>query len=397
MRVAVLIVVSNGSAVAESVVREVHSAGLDLILRNSVNDAGANVILRYSEGSSVPRESARSFGVPQDDERVATDSFSYAKIVKCGLATAVAQDFTHLITLDIDRGHAPSDLPALLAAIERSPDAIINGVRQQLPLAVKLARFNGDFWTACITGRWIRDGAFGYRAYPLPAVADLSVRSVGRECDLEILVKSIWAGAAVVQIPIAIQKSRAWLMSPVEFCRFGWLVVTLLAQRLILPALLRASIHQRSAGDQPWTRRVRTALTQAILHHCDRPTKFAAAVGIGVFFGVTPVWGFQIFFAAMTAHLLRLSRTVAVAASTISSPLTIPVILYASLLAGRAVRGRPVAGLPRPSLIDRLFILQSLGDYLIGSLVVGITAGLIVGAITAIIAGRVKARRTRKA
>ena len=60
----------------------------------------------------------------------------------------------------------------------------------------------------------------------------------------------------------------------------------------------------------------------------------ACAVGLGLFFGIVPLYGLQMVIAAAAAHRLRLNKTITLLASNISIPPMIPFILFGSLLLG---------------------------------------------------------------
>ena len=96
-----------------------------------------------------------------------------------------------------------------------------------------------------------------------------------------------------------------------------------------------------------------------------------------MFFGIAPIWGFQMLAAAATAHLLGLSKPLVLAASHVSSPLTLPLIIYASLLAGHFLFHGRFTGLPRPDQFDRLVLLRYLGEYVAGSIALALIAGVL--------------------
>jgi len=75
----------------------------------------------------------------------------------------------------------------------------------------------------------------------------------------------------------------------------------------------------------------------------DSPARAASAAALGVFFGITPFWGFQLALALLAASALKLNRLIAGAASNVSFPPLIPFIVYASAELGAMVTGRPVS------------------------------------------------------
>jgi uncharacterized protein (DUF2062 family) len=131
--------------------------------------------------------------------------------------------------------------------------------------------------------------------------------------------------------------------------------------------------------------------------HADTPARLAGAVGLGLFCGIAPIWGFQMLTAAVLAHILRLNKAVALAASNISVPVLLPFILFGSLFAGHLVLtgealrlsleefGQPASG---P-------LLRALGEYVVGSLVLAAAAAVAGAALTFGLASWAAARRTR--
>lgn len=112
----------------------------------------------------------------------------------------------------------------------------------------------------------------------------------------------------------------------------------------------------------------------------------AAALGLGVFIGCTPFYGFHLLLCWIAGWLLGLNRLKLYIASNISIPLVSPFLLFAELQTGAWVR--------RHDLHD--LTLQALrttspwtfgGDLLIGSAVVGALLGLSVAAATLMTGG----------
>ncbi len=323
----------------------------------------------------------------------------YGAAFAIAFARAIELGCTHAIVLDVARGHQPRYLPTFLAAAAQSPDAIIVGVRhydaEQPSSAQRFGRWNCDLWTWIETGRWIRDTTYGYKAYPLALAGNIAVRSEQTDCEVELFAKALWAGVGVVQIPLATD-ARTEALVPLrmrEAIRFGATTTRLTVERFLLPAPLRETMHQRSFADLPVTERIGIISRQAIAHHCDAPARFATCIGIGVFFGILPIWGFQMIAAAATAHLLGLSKHLVLAASYVSSPLTLPIILYASLVLGQLMLHGQFTGLPRPDELQRSALLPYLGEYVAGSILLAIAAGLVSSLLAFVAASLLKSLR----
>ena len=107
----------------------------------------------------------------------------------------------------------------------------------------------------------------------------------------------------------------------------------------------------------------------------------AAALGLGVFIGCTPFYGFHLLLCWVTGWLLRLNRLKMYLASNISIPLISPFLLFVELQTGAWVRRHDLHDLTLQTL--RTTSPWTFGaDLLVGSLIVGAVLGLTVAAST---------------
>ncbi|MCX5786552.1 MAG: DUF2062 domain-containing protein [Elusimicrobia bacterium] len=113
----------------------------------------------------------------------------------------------------------------------------------------------------------------------------------------------------------------------------------------------------------------------------DSPLKIAEAVALGVFFGIAPVWGFQLILALLFASILKVNRLIAAAASNISIPPMIPVIVFASLKTGGFVMRKPWTAVPFPGPGGLLAVKGYLLQYLVGSVLLASLCAMAAGAI----------------
>ena len=128
--------------------------------------------------------------------------------VFAGLRAALATGFTHAVQIDADLQHDPSHIARFVAAAERHPDAVINGV-PQYDASVPAVRLHGRRITTVLVwlhtlSRQIADAMCGFRLYPIaPAIALDDRAPVGRrmEFDADIIVRLFWAGTPVINVP----------------------------------------------------------------------------------------------------------------------------------------------------------------------------------------------------
>lgn len=128
--------------------------------------------------------------------------------VFAGLRAARAAGFTHAVQIDADLQHDPSRIGDFVAAAQRQPAAVINGV-PQYDASVPKVRLHGRQITTVLVwlhtlSRQIADAMCGFRLYPIaPAIALDDRVQIGRRMDFDtdIIVRLFWAGTPVVNLP----------------------------------------------------------------------------------------------------------------------------------------------------------------------------------------------------
>jgi uncharacterized protein (DUF2062 family)/trans-aconitate methyltransferase len=114
------------------------------------------------------------------------------------------------------------------------------------------------------------------------------------------------------------------------------------------------------------------------------PGKAAAAVFVGIFIGVVPIYGFQLLTAAGLAFLFRLNKPLTLASTFINNPLLQPVIVASSVEVGYFLR----SGAFRPfhlSALTGAHMKEELLAWFMGSVVVGVVLGGAGAAITVLV------------
>jgi len=122
----------------------------------------------------------------------------------------------------------------------------------------------------------------------------------------------------------------------------------------------------------------------------EAPARQAAAIGVGLFIGCSPFYGFHFPLCVFAARVLRLSQLKTYLASNVSLPFIAPFLFYAEVEVGRFLRGAPPLAL-HPAQLRTMPLGRFGADLLLGALAVGATLGL-VGALIAYRAA-VSARR----
>jgi len=310
-----------------------------------------------------------------------------------GFRRALELGYTHAITLDADGQHPVEALPALAAACRDQPQALIVGVRDLkaagAPRGRRVTNAFSNFWFRVETGVALHDTQSGLRCYPLETIANLRVRASRYAWELEILVRAAWSGVQLLPLRVGVDyqapTSRLSHFHPVrDLLQVSRLHSSLAMQAFCLPAPLRRLAAQGSWDGHSRRHRLRTALRHLLEEHTQTPGRIASAVGLGLFCGVAPIWGYQMALAALLAHALRLNKSIALCASNISFPLASPFILAAGLVLGHWLRTGAWLDLQLEGLIQRLPLF--LWDWVIGSLVLAAGVGLTGLAVTYLIA-----------
>jgi glycosyltransferase involved in cell wall biosynthesis len=125
-----------------------------------------------------------------------------------GFAKAVELGYIYTITIDSDGQHYADDLPKFLEALPQNPNAIIIGARnmEQASVPGKSSFGNkfSNFWFWVETGIKRNDTQSGYRLYPVKALQEISFVTNKFEFEIEVLVRSAWAGIDVIEVPVKV-------------------------------------------------------------------------------------------------------------------------------------------------------------------------------------------------
>ncbi|MCP4638952.1 MAG: DUF2062 domain-containing protein [bacterium] len=320
-----------------------------------------------------------------------------------GFARAKELGFTHAVTMDTDGQHVVSDLPAVVSAVHADPAALVIGIRHlpkgRRPLKSRILRVHSNFWVWAETGHWVSDTQTGFRAYPLEPVLDLALSTSKYDFEIESLVKLPWQELSVVTVSVEARYgpgSKSHFRPLQDFLLVARLNALLTFQCFFLPLPVRQSLSRKGEQDGSFARRAYGWVRETIAHHM-KPWRFAFSVGVGVCCGILPFWGFQMAAAVLAAHVLKLSKPVALAASNISFPAAIPFILYASLLTGRLILTGHIDYALHPSGLGIDAIWSFAAEYLLGAVVLAPVMGVVTGAGSYVFARVVTAAARRQA
>lgn len=304
--------------------------------------------------------------------------------LKLGLKKAYEWGFRYAITIDSDGQHYADDIPAFIEKIEEKPDSLLIGARNltadNMPSKNTFANKFSNFWYKVETGQTLSDTQSGFRLYPLDKLQKIHFITRRYEFEVEIIVRAAWRGVNVENIPIKVyyppEEERVSHFRPLQdFTR-----ISILNTVLVLYAFL---LHYPWKFLQALTySNIKNFIDKQVIHSKDTNLRMAAAMGWGIFCGIIPIWGYQMAFAGLSAHFMKLNKVVAVVFSNISIPPMIPFLLYGSMLFGSWILNiENVFSFENVSLSN---VGQSLTQYIVGSFAFATISGMLVFAIALI-------------
>jgi glycosyltransferase involved in cell wall biosynthesis len=331
-----------------------------------------------------------------DETLSVIDQFSHVKLVsysknqgkgyalRKGFEKAIASGYEYAISIDADGQHYAHDLLTLLDQVKEHPKAIVIGARnlrqENVPGKSSFGNRFSNFWFWLYTGIKAPDTQSGYRLYPLNALQEIHFYTTKYEFEVEVLVRSAWHGIKVLFVPIDVyyppQEERVSHFRPFkDFSRISVLntVLFFIAFLYIKPRDFFHSLFKKEKRDQ---------LLVKLLEPGQSPEKKAVSIGFGIFMGIVPIWGFQLLVAIFGSVLFKLNKALVITAAHISIPPMIPLVIYASFLAGAPWMGAKASTIPLSRHLSFSSIQDNLQQYLAGSITLALCAGVLISLLS---------------
>jgi glycosyltransferase involved in cell wall biosynthesis len=299
-----------------------------------------------------------------------------------GFKKALELDYHYAITIDSDGQHFPSDLENFLNALEHHPNALIIGARnmnsENVPGGSSFGNKFSNFWFRLETAIKLPDTQSGYRLYPIKRMQKISFYTRRFEFEIEVIVKAAWRGIPVLSIPVKVYyakgEERVSHFRPTkDFAR-----ISLLNTWFVILAICWFRPMRLLRGLTPTN--IKSFLKKHFFNKEESVIKKSMSVTIGIFFGIVPIWGYQLVSAIGAAYLFRLNKAIVILTANISVPPMIPVVLFASLKTGELVTGE-VANLSLKT-ISLEAIKMNLYTYLTGACVLAVVFSIFMGLLT---------------
>jgi glycosyltransferase involved in cell wall biosynthesis len=347
-------------------------------------------LLRYTNNIIVVNDGSTdtTYNILQSFNNIEVTGYPVNKgkgyALRYGFKKALEKGYHYAITIDSDGQHFPEDLYKFLDQIEGNPGSLIMGARNMnqsgIPGRSSFGNNFSNFWFKFETGITLSDTQSGYRLYPLLLLKDLHFITRKFEFEIEVLVRAAWADIPIHQVPVKVfyaeKSKRVSHFRPFrDFTRISILNTILVTITLLY---IKPRNLFRSIREGKFISHVR----KVIWEKEESETKKSLAVGLGVFMGIAPVWGFQMLIALGLAFLLKLNKPLVILAANISIPPMIPFILYASHQMGAIYMGSKAVTISFDQEITYELVMSSMFQYVSGAITLALVAGLSFGLIT---------------
>jgi glycosyltransferase involved in cell wall biosynthesis len=362
--IAVLIPTYNNAATLGQVLQDVLSFTPHVIV---VNDGSTDNTRQVLDG--FPQVQQVSYA-PNRGKGIA---------LRRGFKYALQQGYEHVITMDADGQHFASDLQVFHERLQSGGDAIIIGARnlqqENMPGKNTFANRFSNFWFYVETGMKAPDTQSGYRLYPLRQIERTRFWCTRYEFEVEVLVRSAWRGIKIDWVPVQVYyppaEERVSHFRPFQdFSRISVLntVLVLITFLYIKPRDFVRFLLKKESWVWLWK--------EVLLNPDESNGKKALSIGLGIFMGIVPIWGFQMLVALLLATLLKLNKALVLIASNISIPPLIPLIIFGSFMMGRIWVGSDATFVLFNKNLTEEAMQQNVLQYLYGSVTLAVVAGL---------------------
>ncbi|MDA3615215.1 DUF2062 domain-containing protein [Polluticaenibacter yanchengensis] len=299
-----------------------------------------------------------------------------------GFKKALELGFENAITIDSDGQHYPEDMMVFLNALKVATEPVLlighrNMEQDGIPKKSSFGNKFSNFWFWVETGIQLQDTQSGYRLYPLKHLTGRFYTNKF-EFEIEVIVRTAWNGVPVKNVPVKVlydMNERVTHFRPFkDFTRISILntVLVTITFLYIIPRNFFRNLKKKS---------FKQFLKEDLLGSKDSNMVKSASIGLGVFWGIMPVWGFQTFFTMFFAVLLRLNKALAFTFSNVSIPPMIPVVIWLSLKTGSLITGgQATLDFTEGVTIDMM--KAHIVQYLVGSTVLAAFSGLLFGFVS---------------
>lgn len=238
-----------------------------------------------------------------------------------------------MITIDADGQHYPDDIPSFIKDLQ--DNVILVGCRDftvaNVPGSSKFGRSFSNFWFHIETGLAVSDTQSGFRAYPVKYLRELPLSARFYDWEVEVLVRSAWAGLSIRPIPIRVfypsQEIRVTHFRPfldnlrltLLHCRLIGRILLPMRHKQLVPGKKKTEIDMRLFKDP-------RSFFKVLLAEHATPTGLAASAFVSVFLAVLPLLSVHMVVILYVVSRLHLNKVMALAIQNICMPPFVPVL-----------------------------------------------------------------------
>lgn len=145
-----------------------------------------------------------------------------ARLLDASPSSAAAQGkpFTHVLLMDGDMQHRPSDVPALLAKARDTGADLVVGERifdkTRMPTSRYYSNVIGSWALSGFIGAPIRDSQSGFRLIRLDVLRGITLTATGYEVETEMLIKLARRRVSMTSVPVQLSYGAKSKLRPVR-------------------------------------------------------------------------------------------------------------------------------------------------------------------------------------
>ena len=187
-----------------------NNAGTIADVITKASDTGYDVLVVNDGSTDKTKEAIKDLDVFNVDH---TENIGKGAAILTGLRWAKKHNYSHIITIDADGQHNPSEVVRFVPKIEENPLSMIVGTRdfssKDVPKSSRVGRKLSNFCLKLACGTTVPDSQSGFRAYPVDAILKLNLTATGYNFEIEVLAKAVWARISLNSIDISVHYSAA--------------------------------------------------------------------------------------------------------------------------------------------------------------------------------------------
>ena len=369
LKICVIIPTYNNERTLKRVIDGVLEITDDLIVINDgATDSTSRILKKYTDITQIYLPKNKGKG----------------NALRVGFKKAEELGYEFSITIDSDGQHYPEDIAVFVNQLEfeTNKNLLLIGSRnmnqEAVPGGSSFGNKFSNFWYKVETGIQLKDTQSGFRLYPLKELNKIKFYTSKFEFEIENIVKAAWKGIIVKNVPVKVlydEQERVSHFRPFkDFAR-----ISLLNTWLVLVAFIY--IKPRDLIRKLRKKGIRRFIKEEILGSNESPLKSAQAMALGVFIGLTPLWGLHTILVLSLAILFKLNKVISFAFTNVSFPLFIPFTVYASIMIGTQVLGEPT-DYSFADFEQNFEFVKSLKTFVVGSFILAFVASIIVGLVS---------------